>query len=177
LATFAELDWSRIDVNAIVGPGAGLATIDERRHSACRDWLLRHGYTIDSLNCRLGLAEVLPALGHILGWHTQFGYSLGPGDRNLDTLRDGLEFDIPEGGGRLLEVVRADLAWREDPAWFLGLLSIAQEHSLRQLALGRRFFALLTIPDYSPLIGVGIKLTQIPCPFWSLCREVNEFVR
>ena len=134
VAAFAELDWSRFDVNAIVGSGAGIATIDERRHSACCDWLLRHGYTIDSLDCRLGLAEVVPAPRRILGWQTQFGYSLGPGDRNLDALRDGFEFDIPEGGGRVLEMVQADLAWQEDPKWFLGLLSIAQEHSLRQLA-------------------------------------------
>ena len=101
LAAFAELDWSRIDVHAIVGPGAGLATIDERRHSACCDWLLRHGYTIGSLDCRSGLAEVVPARGHILGWQTRFGYSLGPSDRNLDALRDGFEFHIPEGGGRV----------------------------------------------------------------------------
>jgi len=170
------LDWNRIDVSAIVGPTGGLATIDERRHPACREWLRRHGYAIDSLDCRPGLAEAVPALGRMLRWQAQFGYSLGTGDRNLDALRDGFEFDVPEGGGRVLEVVRADLAWQEDPRWLVGLLSIAQEHSRRQLALGRRFFALLVIPEHSLLVGAAIEQTQVPCPFWSPCREVNEFV-
>src|SRR5712692_6109014 len=40
VAAFADLDWWRIDVTAIVTFG-GLATIDERPHSACRDWLWR----------------------------------------------------------------------------------------------------------------------------------------
>jgi hypothetical protein len=75
-----------------------------------------------------------------------------------------------------LEVVRADLAWLEDPRWLLGVLSIAQEHSRRQLALGRRFFTLLVLPEHSPLAGVAIEQTEVPCPFWSPSREVNEFV-
>jgi hypothetical protein len=177
LAAFAELDWDRFDVCAIVGPTAGVATIDERRHFACREWLRRHGYAIDSLDCRNGLAEVIPALGRMLRWQEQFGYSLGPNDRNLDALRDGFEFDVPDGGGRVLELFRADVAWREDARWLLGLLSIAHEHSIQQLALGRRFFALLAIPEDSPPVGAGIDQTQVPCPFWSPSREVSAFIR
>ena len=177
MAAFAALDWDRIDVFAIVGATGGLATIDDRRHTACREWLQRHGYAIDSLDCRSGLAETVPALGRMLGWQQQFGYSLGPRERNLDALRDGFEFAIPDGGGRVLEVVRPDFAWREDPRWLLGLLSIAREYSRRQLALGRRFFALLVIPEDSPLVGAAIEQAQVPCSFWSPCREVHEFVR
>jgi hypothetical protein len=131
LAAFATLDWERLDVIAIVGEPGGVATIDEHRHVACRDWLRRHGYEIDTLDCQPGLAEAVPALGRMLRWKEQFGYTVGPEDRNLDALRDGFEFDIPQGAGRVLEVIRADLAWREDPRWLLGLLSIAREHSRR----------------------------------------------
>lgn len=92
------MDWDRFDVCAIVGLPGGIATIDERRHLACREWLRRHGYAIDSLDCRPGLDEAIPALGRLLDWQGQFGYSLGPDDRNLDALRDGFEFNIPQSG-------------------------------------------------------------------------------
>src|SRR5438874_1237699 len=176
VGAFSDLDWDRIDVQAIVD-SSGLATIDERRHPACRQWLLRQGYQIDTLDCRPGLAEAVPALGRLLSWREKFGYSLGSSDRNLDALRDGFRFDISKDGGRVLEVVRADVAWREDSSWLLGLLSITQEHCRRQLALGRRFFALLVVPEGSPLVGADIEKTQVPCQFWSACREVHEFVR
>jgi hypothetical protein len=111
------------------------------------------------------LAEAIPELGRTLGWEEQFGYALGPDSRNLDALRDGFAFDIPEGGGRVFEIVRADLAWREDSRWLLGLLSIAQEQSRWQLALGRRFFALLVIPEESPLVGTVIEEISVPGVF------------
>jgi hypothetical protein len=46
------------------------------------------------------------------------------------------EFEIPAGGGRVLEILGADLAWQEDSRWMMGMLSIAQEQSRWQLALG-----------------------------------------
>jgi hypothetical protein len=174
VAAFTDLDWRRIDVCAIVIAG-GIATIDERRHPACRKWLQRHGYEIDTFDCRPGLAVAVPELGRLLCWQQQFGYSLGPDSRNLDALRDGFEFDIPEGGGRVFEIIRADLAWREDSHWLCGLLSIAQEQSRQQLALGRRFFALLVVPERSPFIGAEIEKVTVPAPYWNPCREVHEF--
>jgi hypothetical protein len=69
------------------------------------------------------------------------------------------------------------LGWQEDARWLLGLLSIAQEHSRRQLALGRRFFVLLVVPEDSTLVGVMIEHTTVPVHFWSECLEVNEFLR
>jgi hypothetical protein len=177
LAAFVSLDWERIDVSAIAGPAGGLATIDDRRHLACHEWLRRHGYSIDSLDCTSGLAEAVPALGLMLGWREQFGHSLRTSDRNLNALRDGFEFLIPEEGGRVLEVIRPDLAWAEDPRWLLGLLSVAQEYSRQQLALGRRFFALLVISEGSPFVGEAIEQTRVPSPFWNPCHDLNEFVR
>jgi hypothetical protein len=176
LAAFADLDWGRIDVWAIVGC-AGLATIDERRHPRCLEWLRRHGYEIDSLDCSRGLSEAIPELGRLLRWDQQFGYSLGPDSRNLDALRDGFEFDVPEGGGRVFQIIRADLAWQEDSRWLLGLLAIAQERSRWQLAHGRRFFTLLVLPERSSLVGAVIKETTVPSPFWNSCRELHEFAR
>jgi hypothetical protein len=176
MTAFIELDWGRIDVHAIVGSG-GLATIEERRHAACRDWLAHQDYEFDVLDCRPGLKSAIPALGRMLHWEREFGYVLSWENRNLNSLRDGFHFDISEGGGRVFEVNRADLAWEEDETWLLGLLAIVQEQSRRHLALGRRFFGLLVIPEASPLIGAVIQEARVPGPFWSPCREVHEFER
>lgn len=171
-----ELDWSRIDVQGIVAFG-GLATIDERRHQACREWLARHDYRIDTFDGRAGLPVAVSALGRLLSWEERFGYALASDRCNLNAVRDGFEFDIPEAGGRVFEIIGGDLIWREDPEWLCGLLEIAQEQSRRQLALGRRFFTLLVVSESSPLIGAPIGRIEIPVPFWSPCREVHEFTR
>ena len=67
VAAFAELDWSRIDVRGIVAFG-GLATIGERRHQACRDWLIRQGYKIETFDSQPGLSVAIPELGRLLKW-------------------------------------------------------------------------------------------------------------
>jgi hypothetical protein len=174
MAAFTDLDWRRIDTTAIVTFG-GLATIDERRHAACRAWLIQHNYAIDTLSCGAGLAVAVPDLGKLLQWQEKFDYPLEPENRNLDALRDGFHFDIPEGRGRVLEVIRADKAWREDRRWFCGMLAIAQKLSREQLALGRRFFVLLVVPKESRIIGAAIEQTTIPELFWNPCREIHEF--
>src|SRR5262249_33913635 len=139
MAAFTEIDWRRLDVWAIVG-FAGLAAGDERRREACRAWLGRNGYTIDAIDFEPGLAVAIPASGAVVRCEEQCRYRLEPGSRNLDALRDGFDFEIPDGGGHVLELNRPDAAWRGDRRWLLGLLAIAQEHSRYQLALGRRFF-------------------------------------
>lgn len=113
MAVFADLDWRRIDVEAIVTFG-GLATIDERRHQVCRDWLLSQGYEIGTFDCRPGLAVAIPELGRLLNWEQQFGYALGPDNRNLDALREGFEFASSGDGGWGFEIIRPDVAWHED---------------------------------------------------------------
>jgi hypothetical protein len=174
MAAFSELDWRRIDVHAIV-ECSGIATIDERRRSKCLDRLRRNGYEIESLDCTLGLVHAIPELGRILRWQQQFGYALDSGSRNLDALRDGFEFAVSEPGGKVFELVRADVAWQEDARWLLGLLAFAQEATRRQLALGKRFFTLLVLPETSPLIGQTIDTTTVPVMFWNPCTEVHEF--
>jgi hypothetical protein len=156
----------RIDVCAIVNSG-GIATIDESRRDACLRWLRRHSYEIETFDCAGGVSSLVVELGRSFKWEEQFGYALTGDRRNLDALRDGFEFQIPDGGGRVMELLRADLAWQEEPDWMLGLVSIAMEHSRRQLALGRRFFVLLTLPDsVSPPINEIIEKWRIPIPFW-----------
>jgi hypothetical protein len=174
MAAFAELVWRRIDVQAIV-THSGLAAIDERRHQACRDWLLREGYEIDTFDCRQGLSVAVPALGRRLHWQEQFGYSLDSESRNLNALRDGFDFDIPEGGGRVFEIIRPDLAWEEDQRWLCGLLAIAQEHCREQLAMGHRFFALLVVPEQSPFIDTVVEEVRVPGIYWNPCHELHEF--
>lgn len=176
MAAFAGLDWRRLDVTAVVTHG-GLATIDEARHAACRAWLAREGYAVSTFDCRPGLAAAIPELGRLLRWEEQFGYALGPDRCNLDAVRDGFDFDIPDGGGHVFEVVRPDLAWTEDCGWLCGLLSIAQEHTRQQLALGRRFFTLLVVRADSRFVGAALDPVRVPAAFWDPCREVNQFER
>ncbi|MBI5548380.1 MAG: hypothetical protein HY901_31240 [Deltaproteobacteria bacterium] len=167
MPAFDVLDWRRLDATAIVTFG-GLATVEEPRHDATRAWLLAEGYVIDTFDCQPGLSVSVPALGRLLKWEEQFGYELAPDSRNLDALRDGFDFPVVEGGRRVLEILRPDLAWREDQRWTCGLLSIAEEHCRAQLALGARFFSILVVPEKSPFIGaVIIDQPVVPAPSWT----------
>lgn len=176
MAAFTQLIWEHIDVWAIAGMG-GLATIEEERREACRSWLSRNGYSLDTLDCTQPLNQVAAALHTLLRWEEQFGYTPEVGRRSLDALRDGFAFDIPEDGGHVLELLRGDLVWQEDPVWVRGVLSIAQEYSRWQLALGRRFFVLLVVAAQSPMIGDPIEEARVPGPFWDPNREFHHFER
>lgn len=174
MAAFTALDWDRFDVFAIV-ESKGIATIDECRRNRCIDWLKRNSYEIESLDCQHGLSRTIPELGRMLNWKDQFGYTLEADHRNLDALRDGFEFDVPVNGGKVFEIYRADVAWQEDARWLSGLLMIAEEASRRELALGRRFFTLLVLPEHSPLVGQVVETTTVPVPFWNPCKTIHEF--
>jgi|GEM_PF-2533434 len=177
MAAFQELDWSRIDVCAIVA-SAGLAAVDERRSKACISWLEKYGYAIDLLDCSDGLNSAILALANLLDWQGQFGYSLEPSNRNLDALRDGFSYLEASDGGRVLVITASEKGWEEDSRWFSGLLSIAQNHSREQLALGRRFFTLLVVTNKaSPLIGQPLEQNTVPALFWNPSLEMNEFLR
>lgn len=174
--TDEEIDWSRFDVQAIVGH-QGLAVIDLARRAACVDWLRRHDYRIEQLDCTVGISAVLERLGLMFRWEQTFGYRLSAGSRNLDALRDGFEFDVPALGGLVFEVFQPDAVWREDSRWLLGLLAIASEHSRYHLACGRRFFTLLVLADDSRLIGQKCDEIAVPCAYWNPCDEVHRFAR
>jgi hypothetical protein len=173
--TFDNLDWQRFDVHTILN-GRGVGVIDRNLADVCRSWLRAQGYIVENLDFGTGIGPVVLRLGLRLHWVEEFGYSLASDSRNLDSLRDG--FLLSEHWGTqpfVLEVHQADRAWREDPHWLLGLLAIAQEHSLCSLALGRRFFILLVLERGSPLVGQPIDSMVVPSPFWRPGPPENWF--
>ena len=143
MAAFRELDWRRLDVRAIVEQrGVGNSTQDER--APIRAWLHAEGYQLLVLDFESGISPVVGQLGVALSWADQFGYELSPASRSLDVLRDGFSFTIAEEStGMVLHLIHFAAARAEDPRWATGLLEIIAENSLRELALGRRFFALV----------------------------------
>jgi hypothetical protein len=49
MAAFSEINWQRFDHYAIV-ENQGLATIEEGRRTACREWLEANGFQIYSVD-------------------------------------------------------------------------------------------------------------------------------
>ncbi len=174
MSAFSSLDWARFDVWGIVA-GAGIAVVKPEHRENCHAWLQRHDYAISSSDFGQGIGPAVVALGDLFRWEEQFGYALQPHSRNLAALRDGFEFDLDPGQGHVLELVNADSAYREDPHWLLGLLSIAQEYSLRELALGARFFAILVLDGDSVLIGKPYESLSVPGPFSQPSNKADPF--
>jgi len=162
MTAFAELNWQHPDVWGIV-VGRGLMTIETRNEQACDTWLAAHGYERIDLNFATGISPVVAWLGEYLNWEEQFGYVLRPESRGLDGLRDGFEF---AAANLVIKLQSFEVAWTEDERWSSGFLSIISEYSLQQLALGRRFFAILPVADAnSMLIGQTIEGLGIRFPF------------
>jgi hypothetical protein len=174
MAAFAELDWTRFDVWAAVAM-EGVAVVNSAHREACLAWLQQHGYAVTSIDFALGVGPAVVALGEKLCWEEQFGYRLTTDSRNLDALRDGFDFDLKPGEGHALELLNGDVAHREDPRWLSGLLAIAHEHTVRQLALGARFFVSLVLDRDSPLIGATYETLSLPVPFWTAARHGDPF--
>ncbi|HYD41007.1 MAG TPA: hypothetical protein VEB43_09255 [Anaeromyxobacter sp.] len=164
MAAFEKLDWTRFDVHAL-GNGRGIGVIDAARADECRAWLQREGYVVERWSFEDGVGPAVAHLGRRLRWEEQFGYPLSPDSRNLDALRDGFLSDEWRSDALVLEVHQAEAAWRAEPDWFLGVLAIAQERSLWELALGRRFFVVLVLERTSPLIGQTVESSRVPAVF------------
>jgi hypothetical protein len=174
MAAFAELDWTRFDVWAAVAM-EGVAVVKSEHREACLAWLRQHDYAVTSIDFALGIGPAVVALGEIFRWESKFGYRLTPERRNLDALRDGFDFDLKPGQGHVLELLNAEVAHHEDDRWLSGLLAIAHEHSLWQMALGARFFAILVLDRGSPLIGAPYETLSVPVPFWTAARHGDPF--
>lgn len=114
-----------------------------------------------------GIGDVVVRLGEMLDWRGQFGYELTSASRNLNALRDGFEVDRIAGHCGVLVLRAFSTAWQEDAGWSRGFLNIVRERSLRQLAVGRRFFGVVGVPDAdSALVGQRLRDDGIPgiCP-------------
>ena len=174
MAAFDQLDWTQFDVWAVVVM-EGVAVVETRHRDVCRAWLRLHGYTVTSLDFAQGVSPAVAALGEQFRWEEQFGYRVSPENRNLNALRDAFDFQLKPGGGHVLELLNAEAAHREDPDWLAGLLSIAHEYFLCQLALGARFFVTLYLDRASPLIGVRYDELSVPLPFSTAARHGDPF--
>jgi hypothetical protein len=163
-AAFPDLEWGQLDVDGIVS-ASGIAVVRPSHRQRCARLFAYEEYGTFAIDCALGKQSVLEQLGRHLKWQEQFGYQLEDGEGNLDALRDGFEFAIPESGRFVLELLEPEMLWRENERWFDGLLAIASEHSRRQLALGRRFFTVLFAEESSPLIGRVVDNVSIPFPW------------
>jgi hypothetical protein len=164
MPAFLQLDWTQFDVWALV-TCHGLACVEKETLPGCLAWLDTHGYTIQSLECNSGFAGFLDQMNVLFRWEEQFGYSLSTERCSLDAVRDGFEIS-GELEGSVLILNDAQLLWNEEPDWLLGFLAAAQEYSLHQLALGRRFICVLCLPVGSSLVGQVLE--QIPVPLhWS----------
>lgn|SRR5690606_6807498 len=162
MPAFQELNWGNPDVWGIV-VGRGIATVELDHEQACDTWLADHGYARVELNFRGGISPVVSWLGEYFQWEAQFGYTLDPASRNLNALRDG--FEVSEAN-LVMKLQKFELAWAEDQSWSRGFLSVISEYSLRHLALGRRFFALLPVADScSMLVGQSVEELVVPFPF------------
>lgn len=164
MAAFTELDWRQLDTFAIIF-GRGLATVERRNQTSVTSWLRENGYQTIRLDFSEGISPVVTQLGRLLSWESQFGYTLQGSSRNLAALHDGFDFEAPQDGGLVLEMVAFEKAFQEDKPWSNGFLSIVSEHSLRQLATARRFFAILLVEgDEAPIIGQSYEELTVPYP-------------
>jgi len=162
--TQEDFDWRRPDVTAIVSY-SGLVTTPLEERAACARWLRREGYHLVTLDCSNDFSQIVTDLAVLLHWREQFGYDYGARGPSLNALNDGFCFEVPEQGGLVLELLRPDLLWEQEPQWLIGMLTIAQEHTRYHLAFGRRFFTLLVMPTDAPLIGQTLGWDRVPGPY------------
>lgn len=165
---FEDADWTQFDFWAIVA-SRGLVTVCSSDRQRCRAWLAKNSYKVTSLNFGDGISAAVENLGELLKWQDQFGYRLSPDSRNLDALRDGfLEGPLSSHERSVLELDGVERAWMEDLRWLRGFLSIAQEESLIELALGRRFFSIVLVQSStSDVVGTDLDSDTIGFPFSS----------
>ena len=135
MAAFQQLHWHEIDAYGIV-IGGGIATIEEQDHETYHRWLVENGYTIHAIDCARPVNEILSDFNRLLNPEYQVGYPLDPSRRNFDALSEAFLFGIPEGERQVFELVRIDVAWKQEPDWVRDLLCIIREASRRKLALG-----------------------------------------
>jgi hypothetical protein len=174
MAAFPHLDWTRFDVWSILA-GSGIGCVEPIQREKCCAWLAEKGYVRSTIDFSGGIGPAVLELGRLFHWEDQFGYTLSTESGNLDALRDGFAFEFAGNEGRVLEFLNAEVAYRENPRWLTGLLSIGSEYTVNELALGHRFFAVLVLARNSPLVGVAFKSTTVPAPFRTTSQTKSPF--
>lgn len=107
------------------------------------DWLVRHGYRVDRLDCAGWTASdvVHATLRDALRLPGYQGHS-------LDAFADSLEgLDVPDDGGRVLVFTRYDVPAAAIPDVARDLLDIIAAESRQHLLHGRRLLALVQTDD------------------------------
>lgn len=155
-SAFDDLNWARFDLWAIAN-NRGITVLAEEFREPCHQWLGRENYIVSTIDFEKGVGPAVVALGNLFRWEEEFGYVLRGDSRNLDALDDGFEFPFSDGHGHVLELLNAEVAQTEDPRWFGGLLDIASSYSIKELAIGHRFFAMLVLPRENRLQGVRFR--------------------
>ena len=169
---FSELNWGQFDVDAIVVK-AGITVVASSDRQGAHAWLAAHNYPVRSIDCAGGIAALATAIGQLFQWELQFGYAFGASRFNLDALHDGFGYSFSEEPAWVLELLNADVCHQEDAEWFYGFLSIAQNYSREQLALGRRFFLILLLDSNSRLINQEFETSRVPSPYQAFGRASN----
>jgi hypothetical protein len=171
MAAFTPEEFTRLRIDCWALVYGGVVTVEETNRDACIGWLQRHGYRMETMDLGVGFDAVAAEVGRRFDWVGNFGYAYEEGRRGLDALSDGFHFDVPDEGGVVLELLRPEDLFRDQPKWLLGLLGVASRHSAYHMAHGRRFFALLVLPDLpcgeaerSPLLGQVLARQEVGFP-------------
>lgn len=56
----------------------GLGTIEGEQHAACRAWLSRNGYKLDTIDCTQPVNEIVADLQSLFLWEKRVGYVPDP---------------------------------------------------------------------------------------------------
>lgn len=165
MTAFTELEWHRLDMWALL-VGRGIVTVEEKLLQQCSAWLSTKRYETVTLEFSRGVSPAMAELGRLLRWEEQFGRAFDPTSRDIDLLRGGFLLNVPAKGGLVLCLQDFEQAWSEEEEWSRRFLGTLSDYSLCQLALARRFFAIIPIPDPgSRLVGQRIEELTIPLPF------------
>ena len=172
MAIFSKLDWRRFDTHTIV-EHRGIGCVESSQQKSCRAWLEKNKYKITTIDFQDGIENGLRGLENLLGWPEN--WALSPESQNLDALRDDFAILLKSEHDLVIEILNAEYGYKQSQHFFCGLLGILAEYSLKQLALGRRFFCYLVVEKNSKLVGVKYQDLSIPGPFWTVAKNKGPF--
>jgi hypothetical protein len=166
MTSFTKLDWDQLDTHAIVN-GRGLVRLSDESAPRVRAWLAANEYESIALDFSAGIGSVVRELATLVAWERNFGYAPDGSLPHVVAMSEALDLlSVPQNGGLVLELSFIDAAIGENETWTMGLLRMIARQSLKRLALGERFFAVIH-PDTShpALVDRALDEIRIPAPF------------